>query len=81
MGIDANCALLPNLDGLTGSVVCPPAVSHTLNMRNVLLSLLGSLGLRALNTFAREGLDSPGEGPWTCGAKRRLERRTQIDYI
>eukprot|EP00959_Pyramimonas_sp_CCMP1952_P365694 7658675-Pyramimonas_sp.AAC.1 len=39
---------------------------------------MAQIDVRALNTF---GVNVAPEGLWTCGIRRRLEARSQIDYI
>ena len=48
-------------------------------MRNVVMSVFNKLELRALNTFARTVVGS--DNLWTCGTKRKPDKRTQIDYV
>ena len=78
LGIDGNCTLLPNVEGYTVGSVGQPAKSHTSGMRNLVMSLFGALEIRALNTFES---GSTADATWSCGVKRPLQKRTQIDYI
>ena len=75
---DANVTLPPSHLGITGPLTLPPLRSHTCSMQHGILSWLLQFGLRALNTF---GVDNSPHLLWTCGWKRSLPDRSQIDYV
>ena len=80
MGVDANVSLPGDFGGITGSSILPPARGHSHAMVRCVLSWFVALGVRVLNTLAPS--DSGNAAAlWTCGQKRQLERRTQIDFI
>eukprot|EP00959_Pyramimonas_sp_CCMP1952_P019454 410986-Pyramimonas_sp.AAC.1 len=84
MGVDANVTLPADYEAITGHHVLPAAPSHTPSMTRVILEWFTALGGRALNTFECPGeADLRGEPTclWTCGRRRVLSRRTQIDFI
>ena len=90
VGVDANATLPPNYDEITGDLVLTPASSHTPQMARMILSWFAALGVRALNTFSADGKDSEecssqgvpdARSLWTCGTKRKLPKRTQIDFV
>ena len=77
-GFDANVTLPAGVPRLTGRAVLPPLPSHKTKMQNQILDWMFTLGVRAANTFGEE--DALSE-LWTCGIKRRLAARSQIDFI
>eukprot|EP00973_Karenia_brevis_P027233 3757051-Karenia_brevis.AAC.1 len=82
LGIDANCTLSPDVEGVTGPRVGHRIRSHSRGMRNMVMSLFGALEVRALNTYLPEGeINLDIQDTWTCGTRRPLQKRTQIDYV
>ena len=85
VGVDANATLPPSFEEVAGDFVLTPAKTHTARMAGVILSWLAALGVRALNTFPSEECIVNGaldeRRLWTCGAKRKLSKRTQIDFL
>ena len=81
LGVDANVTLPKEYAGITGSHLLQPAKSHSKHMQAAVLGWLEALNVRVLNSYA-DALCSPEPSSlWTCGVKRRLSKRTQIDYI
>ena len=82
LAVDANCSLPANHEGVTGECVLPGAKSHTVAMANMMLAWFEALNLRALNTFASHSASAPArEELWTCGTRRVLQNRSQIDFL
>lgn len=61
-----------------GSAAMQPLRSHTLVMQQRVVGILQILGLWDLNTFAK---NTELGALWSCGLKRPLESRSQIDFI
>ena len=81
LGVDANVTLPADYDNVSGSSVLQPAPSHKPSMQSAVIGWMQALGVRALNTFGHQlGNVDPGV-MWTCGTKRRLGKRTQIDFV
>ena len=78
VGVGANVSLPAAYRGLTGFSVLDPLPSHSITMQHDVLSWFEQLGVRALNTF-NDGMSPLGF--WTCGWKRPLAKRSQIDFI
>eukprot|EP00959_Pyramimonas_sp_CCMP1952_P401918 8422081-Pyramimonas_sp.AAC.1 len=49
-GFDANATPPANWDGITGPAVRPPLRPHSGSMQQLIMSWMGALGTRALNT-------------------------------
>ena len=77
-GFDANVTFPARFEDITGSRVAPPLKSHSSSLFSPVLSWMRALGVRALNTFGEE---APLELLWTCGKKRPLHKRSQIDFV
>lgn len=78
VGVDANTTLPPRFLGVTGDYLLPPLKTHLLQMSRVVLAWMEALGVRCLSTFS----DEPCQNQlWTCGRKRPLHKRSQIDFI
>eukprot|EP00973_Karenia_brevis_P005035 693416-Karenia_brevis.AAC.1 len=76
--MDTNVTLPRNIDTVTGPSILERLRSHSPTMQTEVLAYLQSLRLRALNTYSP---NSDTTALWTCGLKRPLARRSQIDYI
>ena len=61
----------------TGQGIMEPKKSHARAMTRVVHAWLTAHGLRAINTFG----SNTAEEAWTCGTKRPLHKRSQIDYL
>lgn len=76
-GIDANITLHSNIIDFTGDGLMAARKGHTPAMTRVVESWLISLQVKALNTY---GSTEVAEA-WTCGTKRPMHKRSQIDYL
>ena len=85
LGVDANVTFPANLDDISGNQVLQAAKTHTPAMTRPVLAWFEALGIRALNTYFSAECYTEGElnktKLWTCGTKRRLHKRTQIDFV
>ena len=82
VGVDTNVTLPGRYTDITGEADLSPANSHTAAMAHVVFGWFSALEVRAMNSFS-ENADEMNAAPllWTCGRKRRLAKRTQIDYL
>ena len=78
LAMDSNVTLPARHAATTGGGVLRPLKSHSQAMIHQVLSWMQLLGVRALNTFEQ---NTNTESLWTCGTKRQLEKRSQIDFI
>eukprot|EP00959_Pyramimonas_sp_CCMP1952_P117005 2445763-Pyramimonas_sp.AAC.1 len=70
------------MKGVTGNRVLPGAKSHTTQIANIILAWFEALNARALNTFnSAPASTSVPEDLRTCGARRVLRKRAQIDFM
>ena len=81
MGVDANATRPADFKNITGALLATAAKSHTAAMAASVTSWFGALGVRAMNTFGDVSNISSLASLWTCGTKRRLASRTQIDFV
>eukprot|EP00959_Pyramimonas_sp_CCMP1952_P289695 6058796-Pyramimonas_sp.AAC.1 len=80
-GFDGNVTLPVKLSDLAGPLVLLPLRSHSSSMQNTICSWMAALGIRAMNTFGEAPSTNFRERLWTCGVKRALDARSQIDFI
>ena len=81
LGFGGNVSL-PGSDGeTTGTNVLPPLKNHTYRMQQVILRWMSTLELAALNTFESGLGQLCPEDLWTCGPRRLMKFRSQINCI
>ena len=77
-GFDANVTLPQDISQRTGSCTLRTLPSHKTPMQDDILSWMAQFDLRAINTF---GVDDSRHLLGTCGWKRPLMDRSQINFV
>ena len=85
LGADTNVTFPADCDDISGGNILSAAKTHTPSMMRPLRAWFSALGLQALNTYPTAECQTDGcldaAKTRTCGRKRRLQKRAQIDFI